>query len=93
MAAPYQTAVPREASNDLSYKNVFVCSMADLFGKWVPDGWIEVVLEPVRENPQWNFLYLTKLPLRMAEFEFPPGSVPRWTGRCASRMRSAPWPR
>ena len=24
-------------------KNVFVCSMADLFGPWVPDSWIERV--------------------------------------------------
>lgn len=29
----------------MGLKNVFVCSMADLFGKWVPTEWIEAVLE------------------------------------------------
>lgn len=56
----------------MGLKNVFVCSMADLFGKWVPTEWIEAVLEQVKNNPQWNFLFLTKFPIRMAEFEYPP---------------------
>lgn len=51
--------------------NVFVCSMADLFGKWVPAEWIEAVLGQIRNNPQWNFLLLSKFPIRMAEFDYP----------------------
>jgi protein gp37 len=53
-------------------QNVFVCSMADLFGKWVPVKWINAVLGQIRNNPQWNFLLLTKFPIRMAEFDYPP---------------------
>lgn len=30
-------------------RNIFVCSMADLFGKWVPDGWKIEVLEACRK--------------------------------------------
>lgn len=52
-------------------QNIFVCSMADLFGRWVPAEWIEAVLRTVETSPQWNFLFLTKFPRRMAEFAIP----------------------
>lgn len=61
----------------IGYKNVFVCSMADLFGKWVPTEWIEAVLKQVKDNSQWTFLFLTKFPIRMAEFEYPENT---WLG-------------
>lgn len=77
LVAPSRTQVPPTAAQDISYRNVFTCSMADLFGQWVPKEWIEAVLEVVRENPQWNFLFLTKFPIRMAEFEYPPNA---WLG-------------
>ena len=35
----------------IGYRNVFTCSMADLFGRWVPVEWIEAVLDSVRANP------------------------------------------
>jgi protein gp37 len=72
LSAPANTQVPEEASHNVGYKNVFTCSMADLFGKWVPAEWIQAVLDVARANPQWNFLFLTKFPIRMAEFDFPP---------------------
>jgi hypothetical protein len=50
----------------MGQRNVFVCSMADLFGKWVPVEWINAVLESIERNPQWTFLLLTKFPVRMA---------------------------
>ena len=67
----------------MGLKNVFTCSMADLFGKWVPDEWINAVLEQVRNNPQWNFLFLTKFPIRMAEFEYPDNA---WIGTTVDRQ-------
>ncbi len=48
-------------------KNVFTCSMADLFGKWVPEDWIISVFDSVKESPEWNFLFLTKFPQRLQE--------------------------
>ena len=50
---------------------VFVCSMADLFGPWIPDEWIQQVIDTVRDNPQWHFLFLTKNPKRYIDFKFP----------------------
>lgn len=45
-------------------KRIFVCSMADLFGGWVPDEWIEAVFDVCRQNPQHEYLFLTKNPGR-----------------------------
>jgi len=77
LSAPKNTRVPSEAGTQIGYRNVFTCSMADLFGRWVPQEWIDGVLEVVRDNPQWNFLFLTKFPQRLAEFEFPDNA---WVG-------------
>jgi hypothetical protein len=77
LAAPQNTRVPKEAETDIRYKTVFTCSLADLFGEWVDKEWIDKVLEAVRNAPQWNFLFFTKNPKRMAEFEFPDNA---WVG-------------
>jgi protein gp37/ParB-like chromosome segregation protein Spo0J len=77
LAAPMNTKVPDVAKTDARFRNVFTCSMADLFGRWVPNEWIEAVLDTVRRSPQWNFLFLTKFPTRMAEFDIPPNA---WMG-------------
>ena len=45
-------------------RNIFVCSMADLFGEWVPDKWIEKVFDACDKAPQHNYLFLTKNPIR-----------------------------
>jgi len=81
--APAKMRVPQEANHDIGYKNVFTCSMADLFGKWVPAEWIEAVLDVIRANPQWNFLTLTKFPQRMAEFDFPDNA---WVGTSVDKQ-------
>ena len=47
-------------------RNIFVCSMADLFGEWVPDSWIEEVFTACKNAPQHNYLFLTKNPDRYA---------------------------
>ncbi len=41
-------------------RTIFVCSMADLFGEWVPDSWIEEVFAACKKAPQHTFLFLTK---------------------------------
>ena len=48
-------------------RNIFVCSMADLFGDWVPDSWIEEVFRACEKAPQHNYLFLTKNPQRYVE--------------------------
>ena len=48
-------------------RNIFVCSMADLFGEWVPEEWIVEVFEACKKAPQHNYLFLTKNPKRYIE--------------------------
>lgn len=48
---------------------IFVCSMADLFGEWVPDEWIRAVFDACAEAPQHKYLFLTKNPARYEELE------------------------
>ena len=50
-------------------RTIFVCSMADLFGRWVPDEWIEEVLSACRRAPQHRYLFLTKNPVRYDQLE------------------------
>lgn len=45
-------------------RTIFVCSMADLFGDWVPDEWIEEVFQACKAAPQHRYLFLTKNPDR-----------------------------
>jgi protein gp37 len=45
-------------------QTIFVCSMADLFGEWVPDEWIKEVFEACDKAPQHRYLFLTKNPER-----------------------------
>lgn len=54
---------------DKAGRNIFVCSMADLFGAWVPDKWIEAVFDACRKASQHNYLFLTKNPGRYIELE------------------------
>lgn len=45
-------------------RNIFVGSMADIFGEWVPDRWIREVFNSCEAAPQHNYLFLTKNPGR-----------------------------
>ena len=44
--------------------NIFVGAMADVFGEWVPDSWIDEIMRACEEHPIHNFLFLTKNPDR-----------------------------
>jgi len=50
---------------------IFVCSIADLFGDWVPDKWIRDVIKTAEQNQRHTFQFLTKNPKRYSEFKFP----------------------
>ena len=52
-------------------QTIFVCSMADLFGDWVPDEWIQSVFSACKAAPQHRYLFLTKNPWRYAQLELP----------------------
>lgn len=46
---------------------VFVSSMGDLFGEWVPEAWIQEVFEACKRAPQHTYLFLTKNPKRYCD--------------------------
>jgi protein gp37 len=58
--------------------------MADLFGRWVPDDWIESVFESCRQSPEWNYLFLTKFPQRYEKLDFPETS---WVGTTVDEQK------
>jgi len=43
----------------------------------VPEDWITAIFDQVRTHPEWNFLFLTKFPQRLAEREWPDNA---WCG-------------
>lgn len=49
-------------------RKIFVCSMTDLFGEWVPDEVIDLVFTVMALSPQHTFQVLTKRPERMREY-------------------------
>lgn len=62
----YRLDIPKKWSEP---RTIFVCSMADLFGDWVPDEWIETVFEACAKAPQHRYLFLTKNPQRYIELD------------------------
>jgi len=89
LAAPSNMKVPNGADTDIGKKNVFVCSMADLFGEWVPEDWITQVINVVKNNTQWNFLFLTKNPSRLVGIDWPDNAWVGTTVDIKARVRPA----
>lgn len=56
-----------------SEKNIFVCNMTDLFAETVPLEIIGAILKKCRENPENEYTFQTKNPLKMIAFalDFP----------------------
>ena len=50
---------------------IFVGSMADLFGHWVPEEQIDQVIAVMQEADWHIFQVLSKYPLRLIKFDFP----------------------
>lgn len=62
----YRMAMPQEKKLPA---NIFVGSMADIFGAWVPDEWIHEVFEACNAAPWHNYLFLTKSPWRYVQLQ------------------------
>ena len=82
--APANTVIPAARSSDPAYRRVFVCSMADLYGRWVPDEWIEQVHASMLDSPQWEYLLLTKFPARYVGLNLPPQA---WVGTSVDEQK------
>lgn len=94
--APANTTIPAMYRDDdhagcgdgtckiCAYRRVFVCSMADLYGRWVPDEWIQRVHQSMCANPQWQYITLTKFPARYIGLDMPPGA---WVGTSVDEQK------
>ena len=47
---------------------IFVSSMGDIFGNWVPQHWFSAVMKVVIDNPRHTFQFLTKYPQYIGAF-------------------------
>lgn len=66
-------------------QNIFVGAMADLFGDWVPDAWIDKVFQCCMEHPQHNYLFLTKNTERYADLDMLPDGENMFYGTSITR--------
>ena len=57
----YRLKIPQDWEKP---QTIFVCSMADLFGEWVPDEWIAEVFKACDAATRHRYLFLTKNPAR-----------------------------
>ena len=85
LSAPANSRIPDSADrSDPRWNRVFVCSMADLYGKWVPPEWIDQVHAACISNPQWEYLMLTKFPRRYVGLTLPPTA---WIGTTVDEQK------
>ena len=89
LTAPKSTKIPESRKDEPGINNAFVCSMADLFGDWVPQEWIDEILSVCDENSQWNYLFLTKNPKRLTKIDWPKTAWVGTTIDVQSRIKDA----
>jgi protein gp37 len=56
---------------------VFTVDTGDMFGRWIPEEWIEQILKQAGQCTWHTFLLLTKNPARLSEFHYPDNA---WVG-------------
>ena len=61
-------------------KNIFVGAMSDVFGKCIPDKWLDEIFAVCGKYPIHNYLFLTKNPARYLEYILPAGRENLWFG-------------
>jgi protein gp37 len=64
---------------------IFVCSMADLFGDWVPEDWIKEIIDTAWTAYWHQFQFLTKNPKRLKDFNPWPKNC--WVGASVTNQR------
>lgn len=60
----YRLDMPRQKKKSAI---IFVGAMADIFGEWVPDEWIQDVIKECAAAPWHEYIFLTKNPERYAD--------------------------
>ena len=65
---------------------IFVCDMGDLFGEWVPYGWMIDVFDAATDANWHTYQFLTKNPKRYEELSFNPN---HWLGTTVESEETA----
>jgi protein gp37 len=73
----YRLKEPRQCKEP---QRIFVVSMGDLFGGWVPDKWIEEVFRACEAAPWHTYLFLTKNGVRYEQLGLLPDNKNFWYG-------------
>ncbi len=60
--------------------NILVGATGDLFGKWIPNSWLDEVFEVCKKHSIHNYLFLTKNPERYKTYGVPCGMENMWYG-------------
>ena len=60
---------------EVNPSHIFVNHLADIMGAWVPDEWIQKVIDVCFLLPEHTFLWMTKNPRRYYDFHFPANCV------------------
>lgn len=85
----YRLDEPQKIKNP---SKIFVSSMGDLFGEWVPEEWIKEVFKACHRAPQHTYMFLTKNPDRYYNY-FADSKKPApknwWVGASASICNTA----
>jgi len=78
-----------EAAKLKKPSKIFICSTHDIMGDWIPDEWIETIIDKVKKYPQHTFQFLSKYATRYHKYIFPSNC---WLGEtCTKRVvRSTP---
>lgn len=75
-------------------RRIFVGSMTDLFGDWVPDEWLAAIFRECHDAPQHVYMFLTKNPKRyteLAEKNLLPEGDNYWWGTTAPTPETPFW--
>ncbi len=67
---------------------VFIGSTIELFGDWVKEDWLKIILANVRQNPDVTFIFLTKQPQNLIKWSPFPDNV--WVGLSVDGTENAP---
>lgn len=89
LSAPANTRIPRNHRDDPAWARVFVGSMTDMYGRWVPDEWLTAVHESLCAHPHWQYILLTKFPSRYTQLNLPPGALVGTSVDTQARVRIA----
>ena len=83
----YRLSEPQQVKKS---QRIFVVSMGDLFGEWIPDEWIQEVFKACEAAPWHKYLFLTKNPLRYGELNNGQGVPDKsnyWYGSTVTKER------